>query len=537
MSILAILSLATTSAHAQACPDMYTMATASGGVCGTYDIYNPPTPAISPTGIPGDYVGNWVPLYSDGTDTEPAGGEEPIRCIDGTRPMYYVDPAADGNDANWLFFFQGGGSCAGVGGETVGEACWGDYAVASERDEMSSVDNHGSQNATGMLDPDKAANAALFRNFNRVIISKCSYDRWLGTATVSATSPSGSTFSLYFHGRRIVEAVFADLADGVPVSPANEEDVTMPPLEDASLVLLAGHSGGAAGVILNGDWMAEEVRARSVADLDVRLVVDARFAPGLENEAAFDTDAEDAAGPLACATVPGGSTCDAYDFAVSGSADLVAGVLPYDAGTYRIADALQSTGAARYAHEEWGAPLDASCQATHASAWGRCHSETHVLMNHVSTPFFIRNALEDGNHSGNPTAWLCEGPDCGYDQPPIQDGFTAAEYHERVVKQLTTLDTWGTASEMEQGLDPDGPTSHGVPIGVFAPDTSTHEGILHDYQSFGLRLREPIDVESTTYAEALYEWATAPASYVGPAIEDPEAPVQWCQSPVGGACP
>ncbi len=38
-------------------------------------------------------------------------GDDTVRCLDGTLPLIYVDPAVGGPSDDWVFTFQGGGSC------------------------------------------------------------------------------------------------------------------------------------------------------------------------------------------------------------------------------------------------------------------------------------------------------------------------------------------------------------------------------------------------------------------------------------------
>lgn len=90
-------------------------------------------------------------------------------------------------------------------------------------------------------------------NANHVFIPYCSSDIWSGD------SPASSAGDLSFLGSRIVEQVITEL---LPRG-----------LSDAKLLLLAGSSAGAAGVMINLDRIAQ-LLANSGSKADVRGLAD-----------------------------------------------------------------------------------------------------------------------------------------------------------------------------------------------------------------------------------------------------------------------
>ena len=244
-------------------------------------------------------------------------GFEVVRCVDGTRPVIYVDEAQSASN-RWVFTFQGGGSCAS------GQACLGTYLDLGERGEMSTARKPAMRNMPGIHTPD-AVNG--FRDYHRVRIEKCGYDRYNGNATVRGAAatvdsdldgdgiqgevindPTGLAvqegadlgFDLFHHGKKIMLHTLDELRDGLRYDTwvaasggVTEVFATLPPLKDADAILFAGHSGGAHGLMNNidslADYMAGWTRTDGTPfDADVRALFDAHLLPTLESEAAFN---------------------------------------------------------------------------------------------------------------------------------------------------------------------------------------------------------------------------------------------------------
>jgi hypothetical protein len=488
-----------------------------------YPIENPPTPS-SPGG--GDLHFRWVPLCEDGTGdhewSATGNGQAPtcaasdyVRCIDGTRPLYYVDRArtadgtADANSNSWVFWFQGGGSCSDQGNDGAGDVCAGKFNTPGERDEMTSVDDPKSIVGRGILNPDRAENA--FKTYNRVRIMKCSYDRFTGDATLSTSDSNGNQFDLFWHGRRMITAVLADLEYGITYREAGEPN-SLPPLSDAFRVLFAGHSGGSGGLIFNIDWLATQIHTMRPA-AKVRALIDARFKPGIENEAHFDTSTYSLADDT-----NGDNVIDVYDLLVPDPLNpgYIGGsiLFEYHNGVF------QAGGDLATQQDQWGVNLDATCESTYGVGAWQCRDELHVLLNHVKTPFFVRQALRDSNHIDGRVLWAAD---------PLFN-FASGPYKVRVLFQLASYYLGHhTKSIIGQGAFP--PT---WAMGVFASDTTVHAGNHDDEQFFERELCDPLTNDHFSYHDAVFEWFTYDTEVM--MIQDPNAVTgEWC-SYVGGAC-
>ncbi|MFY9269207.1 MAG: pectin acetylesterase-family hydrolase [Candidatus Manganitrophaceae bacterium] len=353
------------------------------------------TPPLAPGGTgPGHPRSLWkIPL--------PAS--YPARCGDGSLPVFYLRAALPGSlhPNDWVFHLPGGGSNTdpdeilrmwmGVGHKSGGGPT-----------HLSSLWANESKPAEGIHSAD-AANP--FADFNQVFIDKCTLDLFTGTATASLTTtaditdlsgattvPAGTTYDVAFGGRQIIEGVI-DYLKNPPSSPLTYfpcsggevcPAVSLPDLDAAVEILWTGSSGGGSSAIHSADWVAA-----FLPNAHLRLVVDAAFHPGAE-------------------------LMDDYHNP-KGSADisLYEGEYGFDpeAGTASI---LFYSGSESITFQTWGAGRDTSCMAFHdATAGGdgnqwKCTDEIHVLMHHVTLPFFIRNDRNDPNLTNNGNCWSVE---------------------------------------------------------------------------------------------------------------------------------
>ena len=476
-----------------------------------------------------DYSFRFVPLCANGSgDHEYTLGSlegtppscpptEYVRCADGTRPLYYADQSVEGPENaqvdiisnNWLFYVEGGSSCSreiNRGDEfptplnidlDQGEMCWIQY-----NQEMAQATTNGaprSRDLGGIMNSDQVDNP--FRGYNRVTIARCSHDLWLGDKAPYATSTDSDNFgvpvagarsyTLFRQGRRIFEAVFADLADGAARFPANDGgmEVSLTPLSAADSIVLSGNSNGAFGLIHGGDRLASFLTGNVAPTANIRLVLDNRYKPSLENEAAFNNNA------LACNGVPG--DCTMYD-------RILEGISNYQViGSYSELQYQPNSGPGvndgkeRARLDSWGDSsgdiLDQSCISTHAGnndAW-RCYDLGHVLAHHVASPFFIHAALNDVALRTHPTDWSDD---------PIGHEWTPSTYRQRMIRQLSDfLDERATRGD--EGLD-----NANWSLAVFAPYSSQHVAIVDDAEVFGVCLEDGISGEPHTYASALENW-------------------------------
>lgn len=426
-----------------------------------------------------------------------------VRCTDGTRPLFYVDkavctdPAGCGNGVQrgdpiesnrWIFTMSGGDSCNG-------ERCAFFYAQGDERGFMGSSTKGPMRDMDGIHDPDPVRNP-VFAGYNRVRVEKCTFDRYMGRSqeaapggAIQATAPNGApiSFNAYYHGFFIMEETFKALENGLrymtwrtsgsgvpnkrrsccgarsgdnPTATLEE----LPPLADAEIVLLIGHSNASHGLYHNADHLAARLAAIPGFHADVRALFDENFLPSFENEAAF------------APTAPANS--DLYDGISSGTSSARGEVFSYNGETYHATNIVDEDYAAH------GAVHDQSCLDAHAAdgtAW-KCRDRQHVLFNHITTPFMVRQDFTDPNreHLDVPNGhWVRWGNTANYTYcpggVPCEPRFTPTEFRARLEKQMQTLLTsaW-TRSEIARGID----TSPRVPTTFFAwmPACAEHEG-------------------------------------------------------------
>lgn len=493
---VACLSLTVASAHAatNSCSDPYWADTLR---CRSHPASTPQPPATPPA-TPAQLREFTRVLMND---------DPTLRCVDGTRPVFYIDPAETGPSNRWLVTLTGGGSCNardldGNGSYEDGQLCVDTYAEPTEADEMGTANaaamrTFGPGTSSGILSPSLADNP-VFAGFNRIRIQKCSYDRYMGRAThaVSATAPGGGApfnYTLFQHGQRIVIEALRMLGgngttglsyltwidDGGVVA---QQTVTLPSIAQAEQVVFAGHSGAAHGLYHTADRYADALRAMPGFTGDVRVVHDAQFLTMPENEAAFDTASP--AGLFAQDYVGVSTTLGAYDASeflrapMSGNGWLIA--------QYRSWFELPT--------DSWNTLFDASCvnsHAGHGDEW-KCADRFHVHLHHQTTPALIREDYSDPNseHTANGTGHLAmwgpwsAWPHCatlGFTPcPPLIPSGPGSPLEQRLQHQaIAYRQDRATGSELATGADPSGavPTTY-----LWMPDCRTHEGLYDEVQ-------------------------------------------------------
>lgn len=198
----------------------------------------------------------------------------------------------------------------------------------------------------------------------------------------------------------------------------------------------------------------------------MRVVFDENFIPGLQNESAF--------------APPAGG--DAYSDEWSGVSSGNGMTFTYDGESFL------TSGGLTQQYQAWGAEMDASCLAHHAATDGdtwKCNERQHVLLNHVSTPFLVKEDLSDPNdeHNNRPIGHAINWAN------PVTI-LTPPEFAARVTSQARSLiELSGTLSESPAGF----PTfymwindceTHG---GVYDDDVYYESRILHDGTAYSLR--------------------------------------------------
>ena len=128
-------------------------------------------------------------------------------CNDGTPAAYYFAPGSP-SSKTFLVYLSGGGqcydaaSCAGRGDGSLYPHHNCSTSDASKPCFLSSKDYGATCNKTGIFSEDPAANRPL-HGAHKAYVPYCSSDAHMG---------DGAKFGLQFRGRRIVDAVLADLS-------------------------------------------------------------------------------------------------------------------------------------------------------------------------------------------------------------------------------------------------------------------------------------------------------------------------------------
>jgi hypothetical protein len=290
-------------------------------------------------------------------------------CNDGAPAAIYVRPAETAAGANrWVLQLMGGGGCNSP------QECanrWCSVDTNFSMTQMTTTTAPPDTNGVGIFA--RASDRALpdenpLADANQVLFKYCSSDTWRGTArdvVIDAAHPRTDapvTFRTHFLGRRILEAALATLRqDGVPAVRYSPTDAALPDLDNATEVVLAGASAGGGGATYNLDWLAETLRIHA-PEVEVFGLIDSTFSP--------DPELFDYAPSMFCTDM---ALCTPEQF------------LSYADGVQR---------------DFWKVDPEASCAAYHPTDAWRCASDTHVVQNHLQTPFFVRQGLNDSLISG-----------------------------------------------------------------------------------------------------------------------------------------
>jgi hypothetical protein len=360
-------------------------------------------------------------------------------CNDGTAAFFYFRPASVAAMSDrWVIQLQGGGGC------NTPDSC-------AQR--WCSVDtNFGAQGMTNTLSPPvgirgdgilQQGGAAGQPNpvgtWNHVFVRYCSSDSWTGTAgpiDVDGHHPiTGEPvrYRIAFSGSLILDAVLATLRrDGAapPTYTLGGGSEPLADLDDAVGVLLAGGSGGGAGVTENVDRVRELLRAQNPA-IETMGVIDSYFSPDLEG----------------------------LDF--STTTMCAQGVCDYQA--WEETAAAFSLQAERH---------DDSCATWHAAhepetAW-KCNDDGHIQRNHITTPILIRQGLLDDNVAGHTIDAMFTVPGRGLMSQQL--------FAELVATQLRALPGSTPEEAFEQAP------------AVFAPPCAAHETMSDNQATYDTTL-------------------------------------------------
>lgn len=322
-------------------------------------------------------------------------------CNDESGGVFYFRPyRGEANRNRWVIQLMGGGFC------TDDKNCQQRWMGVNPLMPNFDADNMTSRfmfeaitDRDGILDRDQPANPV--RNWNHVLAHYCSSDTWSGAANALLPRYDSAHnwlrrpnqfVRLPFMGRRIFNAMVDTLRgcdgndDTLLYSGPNVGNPTparLPDLDDAEHVLLAGGSAGGVGVINNLDH------------LNVML----------------HTDDRDCTTPVSPALAIGGLIDSAFPPALESRAlDLESSL--HCAGLAECSfDAITRHSATDGTRAMWSSRVDASCLAWHSVGQPgqgardgenqgdgnrhHCADDQHVLLNHVTTPFFVRMGQTD----------------------------------------------------------------------------------------------------------------------------------------------
>lgn len=275
-------------------------------------------------------------------------------CNDGTRAVMYVrgftDPAlAD----TWSIHLQGGGGCGSYASCAI-RWCGLDYYDSSK---MSAQNLPLNIAGFGIYDEDPQN---LLGGANQVFFYYCSSDAWRGEGS-AAYDPDGleipaelpvelpvelPDYTLFRRGHTILASGLDELADGLVA----DDGEVLPALDEAGLVVFNGTSGGSAGARANADYVRDRLATKGT---EVVAIFDAAHIPLSER-----------------LPEPYASALDAYKAAGWDQSQQTDDTRPFMDKT--CWDHLGGT-----ADEE------------------RCYDSDYVMMNHITTPFFVRQDLRD----------------------------------------------------------------------------------------------------------------------------------------------
>jgi hypothetical protein len=426
------------------------------------DAVTPPPPGVPPTDIP---------LLRRTIDTALFPN---ARCNDGTPAVLYIRPAHAAYAGNpivtpssqWIIFLDGGGGCRDAEACAIERWCGYGGQVFDRAGKMTSglapdaIQGHG----IFALDPPGAA-VNQFRTYNHVIVNYCSSDNWIGSAKHQGLTTSyGASFDIEFRGQDIVDAVVATLLAGPtaadPAAAAGFYATPLPSLQGATRILLGGESAGGNGLRHHLDRLAGTLQPPTTNQaVDVRGVVDAGVPPHL-----------------------GLPTIDWSD--------------SFSPGDY--ADHLKSE-VEPTVRTFWGANdqaidqscLDAAWAPAHAAAGGHprvCYDATYTLLNHITTPVFLREDLNDPLGKQRYTDWHLY---------PSADS-----YWTDLFAQLTTFAGFpGTAGLEAPAAAP----------GVHAPNCGRHVAIQTDNGFYYHGVLNP-GTPSLSFHDLLWNWVSGVAA-------------------------
>lgn len=399
-------------------------------------------------------TGQWIPRCADGTD---ACEEPEAVCQDGTRPLAFFQAATSGASNRWIIHL------GGEGGPCNGARCWFNYRFAAEVDDlefeqaMSSIHpDHGGRAAAvgggvtaGLVDP-----ANPFAALNRVRFERCTdaastaiesvpvgngvpaaYAEFIPPGAPVSVETRVSRVPVWHHGFDTWRALLRSLATDEGRNLDGDPELELPSIADAEQVLLAGSSDASAWVVFAGDRLAEELRAIAGPDVDVRILIDGLFEPGLDSAGRYHADA------------PADFDLFTHPYAETGLCHLADNGDGADNEAcsdtqYRTGPGLDGRPTLHDGFDARGVVMDESCVAMHGPGAPQCYDKIHVLLHHLATPVLVLADQEDYTIRGAGA--------------PFSDGAQHHEYTDRADFRMRVLDqahdverSWSTAAREE----------------------------------------------------------------------------------------
>ncbi len=473
------------------------------------DAYDDPA-SLTLIQSPGPMLGKWLPQCKNGTD-QCISPE--LRCYDGTRPMVYAERAVvqSGYSNDWVIHM------GGEGGPCHGDDCWAMYegsmyggAMGKAHQKAMSTYHpefftHSNNTGYGILSsqPVTVYGDNDFAGFNRIQFNRCSDG---ASDAYEELAVDGESVPVFHDGSAIWEGLVNSLTTvpGRDLGGGYDDYVNgpdLPPLNNDTRILLTAGSDATQWLIVNADWLRGLFES-IVQGVVVRIAIDGYFAPMLQNEASYNDNP--------------GTNVFTGPFNNPTGAQLPVGL---DSSTTTYSDdTYQVGGIVRMDWEARGVALDSSCVGAHPIARKSCYDHLHVLLNHLSTPFFIASDQRDNTLGRLPPLWA----DSAYE-------WLIAEYRKRVVDQGHDV------ANLFDSLSEETATVTWSP-GLFLPrpDSAKHVHFGDDAKSFGTRMRKCVgttELETVSMAEALHRWFVDDTGIA--AIEDPRigAGLHWVTEP------
>jgi hypothetical protein len=425
-------------------------------------------------------------------------------CNDGSPAAAYVRRAGtQANRDRWIIYLQGGGSCDNDQdcldrwqsfdnnyglqkmSSSIPAATWNGWYPGAGAPSGWTLQGANYAVPVSIAPQGLFSSAAAnpFADWNQVFVHYCSSDQWLGQKPLHVATavdqigipPQAAgtvqSYDIAFQGAEIFDGLINDLRSGVAYC-LGQNCQTLPDLDDARFILLAGSSAGANGVKHQLDRLRAEQRAIR-PDSEVRGLIDAAGSP---NPAA----------------------------------------LPWPTSPAPFTDAEQRN---QLLWDEtfvglWNARVDASCLVENVGVEARCGDSGHVLRHHISAPFFHRMDLQD-SLALRPYEELFF-PSASYG--PNVGRWKLADGVARQLLEIGDALTWLTpryANEFATiAADPDW-----IAPGIFGPRCGDHVGLLGNRTFLNQELPSPAG--PVNFADALFNWVTLAAGGIGGAAQPP----------------